>query len=342
VVSSPPAAITLESVSKRYGSTTVVQDVSFTVARGEIVGFLGPNGAGKTTTMRMIAGFTTATAGRVLVAGHDMATENVEAARQIGYLPERPPLYDTLDVAGYLRFVARAKGVPRGAIAAELDRVTMSCHLEEVVGHEIFKLSRGYRQRLGLAQALLGRPQVLLLDEPTAGLDPAQIHETREVIRSFGEDHAVLLSTHILAEATLICRRVAIIDHGRLLAIDSPSGLQRAVEQTNRVTLEVTAPVEDIRETLASVKGVRDIDVRPSAVDNARLAVACRVDADDGVEAAIARAVAGRWDLHRLERHQPTLENVFLRYVTWGVRDAPPMPPTLRARSESGPSASAT
>ena len=317
-VSTTSAAIALESVSKRYGSALIVRDVSFTVARGEIVGFLGPNGAGKTTTMRMIAGFTTATSGRVLVAGHDMATDNVRAARQIGYLPERPPLYDTLDVAAYLRFVAKAKGVARAAMAAELERVTAACHLEDVFRHEIFKLSRGYRQRLGLAQALLGRPQVLLLDETTAGLDPAQIHETREVIRAFGEDHAVLLSTHILAEATLICQRVAIIDHGRLLAIDSPSGLQRAVEQANRVALEVTGPIPEVRAALAAVEGVRDITIR-RAGDNGRLAVECHVDANDGVEAAIARTLAARWDLHRLERQQPTLENVFLRYVRGGV-----------------------
>jgi ABC-2 type transport system ATP-binding protein len=319
-VTAAPAAIVLESVSKRYGSATVIHDLSFTVERGEIVGFLGPNGAGKTTTMRMIAGFTAASTGRVLVAGHDMATDNVRAARVIGYLPERPPLYETLVVAAYLRFVAKAKAVARAAIPAEIERVTAACRLEAVLGREIYKLSRGYRQRVGLAQALLGRPHVLLLDEPTAGLDPGQIHETREVIRAFGEDHAVLLSTHILSEATLICRRVAIIDHGRLLAIDSPSGLQRAVEQTNRVTLQVTAPPHDVRAALACVDGVRDVDVRTSGRAGV-LTVECRVEAKDGVEAAIARAVASRWDLHRLERHEPTLENVFLRYVS---RDATP------------------
>jgi ABC-2 type transport system ATP-binding protein len=241
-MSDAPALIALERVSKRYGSSTVVHDVSFTVARGEIVGFLGPNGAGKTTTMRMIAGFTAATSGRVTVAGYDMATDNVEAARCIGYLPERPPLYETLDVSAYLRFVARVKGVRRAAMAAELDRVITACRLEAVVGREIFKLSKGYRQRLGLAQALVGAPDVLLLDEPTAGLDPGQIQETREVIREFGRDHAVLFSTHILTEVTLICGAVAIIHHGRLLAIDSPSSLERAVEQTHRVTLEARAP----------------------------------------------------------------------------------------------------
>jgi ABC-2 type transport system ATP-binding protein len=315
VTSSSPA-ISLESVSKRYGSAQIIHDLSFTVEQGEIVGFLGPNGAGKTTTMRMIAGFTTATSGRVMVAGHDMATENAEAARQIGYLPERPPLYEALDVSAYLRFVARAKGVPRRALIEEIDRVTVACRLEAVSRREIYKLSRGYRQRVGLAQALLGDPRVLLLDEPTAGLDPGQIQETRELIRSFGERHAVLLSTHILPEATLICRRVAIINHGRLLAIDSPAGLQRAVEQTNRVRLDVTAPEPALRDALGGLAGVRSVDVRAAHGDGDVLTVECHVDAEDGVEAAIARAVASRWDLHRLERQQPTLENVFLKYVT--------------------------
>jgi ABC-2 type transport system ATP-binding protein len=314
-MSTSSPVIVLESVSKRYGSREIIHDLSFTVAKGEIVGFLGPNGAGKTTTMRMIAGFTAATSGRVSVAGYDMTTQNVEAARRIGYLPERPPLYDALDVASYLRFVARVKGVRRSAIAAELERVTAACHLEAVIGHEVYKLSKGYRQRLGLAQALLGTPDVLLLDEPTAGLDPGQIQETREVIRAFGRDHAVLFSTHILAEVTLICRRVAIINDGRLLAIDSPTGLQRALEQTNRVTLQVTAPASALRERLLSVVGVTAVDMHAAPSDDGRLAVECQVDARPGVEAAIARAVADRWELHRLERQQPTLENVFLQYV---------------------------
>src|SRR5713101_4524766 len=172
--------IRLDSVSKRYGSRTIIHDLSFTVGRGEIVGFLGPNGAGKTTTMRMIAGFTAATSGRITVAGHDMATDNVSAARLVGYLPERPPLYDVLDVSAYLRFVARVKGVRRAAIHGEIERVAAACRLEAVLDDEILKLSKGYRQRLGLAQALLGSPEVLLLDEPTAGLDPGQIQETRD------------------------------------------------------------------------------------------------------------------------------------------------------------------
>jgi len=309
------AAISLESVSKRYGPRTIIHDVSFSVEKGEIVGFLGPNGAGKTTTMRMIAGFTAATSGTVRVAGFDMATENEEAARRIGYLPEHPPLYDTLDVSDYLKFVAKVKGVARNAVRADLDRVISACRLEAVVSSEIYKLSKGYRQRVGLAQALLGKPEVLLLDEPTAGLDPGQIQETREVIRAFGAEHAVLLSTHILPEVTLICRRVAIINQGRLLAIDSPAGLQRASEQTNRVTLMATGPAEAVRSALAELDGVQDVVVNETAGGAGQLAIDCRTDAREGIECEIARVVAGRWSLHRLQREQPTLENIFLRYI---------------------------
>ncbi|MEO8159332.1 MAG: ABC transporter ATP-binding protein [Betaproteobacteria bacterium] len=323
-MNSPSTAIALESVSKRYGSRDIIHDMTFSVQKGEIVGFLGPNGAGKTTTMRMIAGFTTATSGRVTVAGYDMATQNEQAARRIGYLPEQPPLYDVLEVTAYLRFVAKVKGVARQSIQAELDRVIQACRLEAVVSREIYKLSKGYRQRVGLAQALLGKPDVLLLDEPTAGLDPGQIQETREVIRAFGAEHAVLLSTHILHEVTLICQRVAIINDGRLLAIDSPDGLQRASEQSNRVSLVATGQADAMREAILSIEGVRAVDIRANADRSELLTIECQVDARDGVEAAIARAVAGRWSLHRLERQQPTLENIFLRYVgdTPGARNA--------------------
>jgi ABC-2 type transport system ATP-binding protein len=310
------AAIALESVSKRYGSKDIVHDLSFTVEPGEIVGFLGPNGAGKTTTMRMISGYTAPSAGRVTVAGYDMAKQNELAARKIGYLPEQPPLYDALEVAQYLRFVAKVKAVPRAEIKMDIERVTTACRLEDVLTKEIYKLSKGYRQRLGLAQALLGKPEVLLLDEPTAGLDPGQIQETREVIRAFGEKNAVLLSTHILPEATMICQRVAIINHGRLLAIDSPAALQRAAEQTN-VSLLTDAPLDALRQELLAIEGVNDVIARAAALgaDAHLLAVDCGVDARAGIEARIARAVAGRWQLYRLERQQPTLESIFLRYV---------------------------
>ena len=309
------AAISLEAVSKQYGPKTIVHDLSFQVEKGEIVGFLGPNGAGKTTTMRMIAGVSTATSGRVSVAGYDMANQNEQAAQKIGYLPEHPPLYDTLEIGQYLRFVAKVKGVPRGEINREIERVCLACRLEDVRRREIYKLSKGYRQRVGLAQALLGKPEVLLLDEPTAGLDPGQIQETREVIRKFGAENAVLLSTHILPEVTMICQRVAIINNGRLLAVDSPANLQRAAEQSNQVALTVRAPGADLEKELRAVNGVLGLVIHPVPSVEGVVSVNCQIEQRDGIEAAIARVVAARWDLYRLERQQPTLENIFLRYI---------------------------
>jgi ABC-2 type transport system ATP-binding protein len=307
--------IQLEHVTKRYGSKTIIHDISFDVKKGEIVGFLGPNGAGKTTTMRMIAGFTTASTGSVRVAGYDMATENNEAAKKIGYLPEQPPLYDVLDVSSYLRFVARAKGISSARIASELDRVMQACRLETVTTKEIYKLSKGYRQRVGLAQALLGDPDVLLLDEPTAGLDPGQIQETREVIRNVGKEHAVLLSTHILPEVTLICQRIAIINHGRILAVGSPQSLQRAAEETSSVVAEVSGEESKIHHTLNGVDGITSISIKPLAARPGMLGVECQVTADEHIEARIARAIIQSGELHKLERRQPTLENIFLRYI---------------------------
>jgi ABC-2 type transport system ATP-binding protein len=316
--------IDIEHVTKRYGSKTILHDISFNVSKGEIVGFLGPNGAGKTTTMRMIAGFTAATTGTVRVAGYDMATENQQAARHIGYLPEQPPLYDVLDVTDYLRFVARAKGIPAAQRAAQLDRVIQACRLETVTRKEIYKLSKGFRQRVGLAQALLGKPDVLLLDEPTAGLDPAQIQETREVIRNVGKEHAVLLSTHILPEVTLICQRIAIINHGRILATGSPEGLQRAAEETSSVLVEAAGDERTLERALADTDGVTAVTLRPSAARTGHWRIDCQVNAQAHVEARIARAVTGCGELFRLQRQEPTLENIFLRYIGHDADVSPP------------------
>ena len=310
--------IALESVTKRFGGKAVVDGLTFAVGEGEVVGFLGPNGAGKTTTLRMIAGFTTASEGRVTVAGHDMANDNLAAARHIGYLPERPPLYRNLDVSTYLNFVARVKGVPRRQRKSELDRVAQACRLENVFHTEIFKLSKGYGQRLGLAQAVLGKPEVLLLDEPTIGLDPGQLHDTREVIRSFGVGHTVMISTHILPEVTLLCQRVAIINHGRLVAIDTPSGLQKAVQSANIVTMRVGGDRTAIEERLAATEGVRSHDLAAADASGV-FDVTCHVEPDAAaIEAGIARAFAGPFDLFRLERREPTLEDIFLYYIGEG------------------------
>lgn len=309
------ASIVLNSVTKRYGSSTIIRNISFAVYPGEIVGFLGPNGAGKTTTLRMIAGYTAASAGSVSVCGHDMAKQNTEAARLIGYLPERPPLYDTLTVKAYLRFVAKAKRASRVSLSKEISTVAQACHIDHVLGKEIYKLSKGYRQRVGLAQALLGQPKVLLLDEPTAGLDPEQLHEVREVISSFGREHAVLISTHLLPEATRICDRVAIINHGELLAIDSPEELSKRAERSNTVTVQVrTDNVDGLRTVLASLPGVDNVVV--DAAQNELTSCICHVDETPDIEAAIANTtVLNKFDLLHLERSRPNLESVFLSYI---------------------------
>ncbi|MBT5670268.1 MAG: ABC transporter ATP-binding protein [Betaproteobacteria bacterium] len=319
-MSNHPTVISLESVTKRYGSKEIIHGISFEVKKGEIVGFLGPNGAGKTTTMRMISGFTAPTTGKVVVAGHDMSHDNFDGAKKIGYLPEQPPLYDVLKVKRYLQFVSKVKGIHRSRVNSELDRVMNACRLETVTEKEIYKLSKGYRQRVGLAQALLGDPEVLLLDEPTAGLDPGQIQETREVIRSFGENHAVLLSTHILPEVTLICQRIAIINDGHVLAVDSPEALQTASDQTNNVAIEFSGDTQIVGAALREVPGVKDLKFSsPTGKDN-YFEVNCHVEALEGIEAKLAKIVTEHAALYSLSRQKPTLENVFLKYVSDGSK----------------------
>lgn len=310
------ASIVLDSVTKRYGSSVIIRNISFEVHPGEIVGFLGPNGAGKTTTLRMIAGYTAASQGTVSVCGQDMARQHVRAAPLVGYLPERPPLYDTLTVQAYLRFVAKAKRCKSDSLKQEIRTVATACHIEHVLDLEVYKLSKGYRQRVGLAQALLGQPRVLLLDEPTAGLDPEQLHEIREVISNFGREHAVLISTHLLPEATRICDRVAIINNGELLAIDSPAELSRRAQRSNLVALQIrSSQVDKVTTLLSSLHGVNSVDVE--AVEDNLVSCVCHVDDTPDIEARVAKAVsADHFDLLYLERQQPSLENVFLSYVS--------------------------
>ena len=217
--------IKVEGLTKRYGDFTAVEDISFHVKKGEVVGFLGPNGAGKTTTMRILTGFLPATEGLVEVSGFDIFEKPMEVKRRIGYLPELPPVYDEMTVAGYLKFVAKIKGVPRKERADAMDRVVTNCGLADV-GHTIIgKLSKGYRQRVGLAQAMIHEPEVLVLDEPTIGLDPKQIIEIRELIQRLSGGQTIILSTHILPEVTMICERVLIIDQGRIVADDTLANL---------------------------------------------------------------------------------------------------------------------
>ncbi len=236
--------IKVEGLTKRYGDVTAIEDLSFQVEKGEIVGFLGPNGAGKTTTMRIITGFLPSTDGTVRVSGHDIFEKPMEVKRRIGYLPEHPPVYADMTVAGYLKFVAKIKGIPRSARADAIDRMVVNCGLKEVRKKIIGKLSKGYRQRVGLAQAMIHDPEVLILDEPTIGLDPKQIIEIRELVKSLAGEQTIILSTHILPEVTMICQRCLIIDRGRIVADDSLEALT-AQESLESVFLKLTT--EDVQ-----------------------------------------------------------------------------------------------
>jgi len=249
--------IQVEHLTKCYGSLTAIEDVSFRVEAGEILGFLGPNGAGKTTTMRILAGFFPATEGRAEVAGYDVLTQPLEAKSRVGYLPENPPLYTEMSVDSYLRFVARIKGVRGTEIKRRINYVKERCGLVEEGERLIKHLSKGYRQRVGLAQALVHNPDVLILDEPTIGLDPKQIIEVRELIKGLGGDHTVILSTHILPEVSMTCERVIIINNGKIVAVDSPSNLTRQLSGGQRIDLEVSGPMDRLPQVLNRMPIVR-------------------------------------------------------------------------------------
>ncbi len=236
--------IKVEGLTKRYGDVTAIEDLSFCVEKGEIVGFLGPNGAGKTTTMRIVTGFLASTDGTVTVSGYDIFEKPIEAKKRIGYLPEQPPLYADMTVGGYLKFVSKIRGVPRSGRAEAIDRVVERCGLKEARKTIIGKLSKGYRQRVGLAQAMIHEPDVLILDEPTIGLDPKQIIEIRELVKALAGEQTIILSTHILPEVMMICQRCLIIDRGRIVADDSLAALT-AEESLESVFLKLTT--EDVQ-----------------------------------------------------------------------------------------------
>ena len=232
------AMIEVTGLSKRYRERVAVEDLTFTVPEGEILGFLGPNGAGKSTTMKILTGYLPASGGTVKVAGFDVFEEPYEVKRRIGYLPETPPLYPEMTVRGYLKFVASIKGVRRGQMAAELERVAHATGVADVMDRLIQNLSKGYRQRVGVAQALLADPPVLILDEPTEGLDPSQRAEVRQLIKGLSGKHTVILSTHLLSEVTMTCERVLILNQGRMVAFDEIKNLAHALGQGDQTSLE--------------------------------------------------------------------------------------------------------
>jgi ABC-2 type transport system ATP-binding protein len=251
--------IEVSNLAKIYPNQKGIKGISFQVAKGEIVGLLGPNGAGKTTTMRVITGYLYPTRGTVKVGDYDIYDDPREARRQIGYLPENPPLYPEMTVQGYLQFTARLKGVKKSGLNPEVTRVVELTGLEDVRHQLIGSLSKGYKQRVGLAQALLNSPPVLILDEPTAGLDPKQIIEIRNLIKGLAQEHTVVLSSHILPEVNMICGRVAIIDQGRLVAVDTPEGLAGQLKSGQKIEVEAKGSREEIEKLLQSVDGVQNL-----------------------------------------------------------------------------------
>jgi gliding motility-associated transport system ATP-binding protein len=314
--------IQAEHLTKRFGRCTAIADVSFTVARGEIVGFLGPNGAGKSTTMRILCGVFPPSSGRAVIAGYDVVADSLRARGVVGYFPERISLYLDMTVREYLRYVADMKGLDSRRRRAEVDHALAGAGVSHVGHRLIGTLSKGYRQRVGIAQALLGRPHILVLDEPTAGLDPEQVAETRRLIRNLRGDSTVILSTHILPEVEATCDRVIIIHQGRILAVDTPSNLNQRLRQTSQIYLEVAAPAAAVVERLRAVPGVLSVELAPGvAAGVTALTVASAKDRDVRAELA-ACVAAARWGLLELRPVSLSLEAIFLSLVAGPDRPA--------------------
>ncbi len=307
--------IEVQHLTKRYGRVTAVDDVSFRVERGEILGFLGPNGAGKTTTMRILTGYMPATEGRATVAGYDIFDKPVEAKRRIGYLPETPPLYPDMTVREYLDFVARIKGVPPKEKHERVTTVMQRTHVADMANRHCAKLSKGYKQRVGLAQALIHNPEVLILDEPTAGLDPKQIIETRDLIRGLAGDHTIVLSTHILPEVAQTCQRVVIINQGRVVAVDTPDNLTARLKGAETMYVQVDAGGADAGPILGAVPGV----MRVATAEQRGTLAGYEVESERGrdIRRELARSIVNRgWGLLELRPMRMSLEEVFLQVTT--------------------------
>jgi ABC-2 type transport system ATP-binding protein len=312
--------IIVKDVTKRYARAVAVDQISFSVAKGQIVGFLGPNGAGKTTTMRILTCFLSPTAGTASVAGFDVLEQPFEVKKRIGYLPETPPLYPEMETAEYLRFVGKLKGLSGADLEKRIDYVCDRCFVADVKTKLLGKLSKGYRQRVGLAQAIIHNPDVLILDEPTAGLDPKQINETRDLIKGLAGDHTIILSTHILPEVEQTCEQVLIINKGKLVATDSVRNLQARARDAESLLLEVAArdgqpdaaPADLVQQKLEAVPGVS----RVLRTDGKDATLLFEVQSQKGqlVRGDLARAVvASGWDLNELRPAARSLEEIFLQ-----------------------------
>jgi len=325
--------IEVESLTKRYGRATAVDSVSFRVERGEVLGFLGPNGAGKTTTMRILTCYLPPTEGTARVAGYDVFAQPLEVKKRVGYLPETPPLYPDMEVRDYLDFCARIKGVASSERRQKVGDAVEKCRVGDVQKTLIGKLSKGYRQRVGLAQAILHNPDVLILDEPTAGLDPKQIIETRDLIRSLAGSHTVVLSTHILPEVSMTCGRVLIINRGRVVAEDTPENLTRRLKGAGVLRLEARGEEPALLATVKAVPGVLAVHERGRHDGSVLLDVEPAQGQD--VRAELARAVVGKgFSLLGLQQMGMSLEEIFLQLTTTDSTEAAPAVPAANGGAE--------
>lgn len=308
--------IEVENLTKTYGGARGITDVSFEVEKGEILGFLGPNGAGKTTTMRILTCFMPATSGSAKVAGYDVFEDSLNVRRKIGYLPETVPLYTDMQVPIYLRFVAGLKGVPWKKIRSRVDEMMEQVGLTHMAHKYIGELSKGYRQRVGLAQALMNDPDVLILDEPTIGLDPKQIIDIRNLIKRIGENRTVMLSSHILPEVSMISKRVVIIDEGRIKAMDTPEELTKKLRATDKVRARIAGPVESVLGALRKIDGVASAEKIGDGVGITQMYQVEFANGFDGSHLVARAAVAGDWDIYELTPMKLSLEDIFIRIVT--------------------------
>jgi ABC-2 type transport system ATP-binding protein len=332
--------ITVSELTKRYARHTAVDHISFEIKKGQVVGFLGPNGAGKTTTMRILTCFMPPTSGTANVAGFDVLDQPLEVKKRIGYLPENPPLYPEMRTAEYLTFVGNLKGLSGDELRKRVDYVAERCAVADVKDKLLGKLSKGYRQRVGLAQAIIHNPEVLILDEPTAGLDPKQINETRDLIKSLAGDHTIVLSTHILPEVEQICERVIIIAKGKLVATDSVANLQHRASGGESLLLEIagrTGSLDPIavQRRLEQVSGVVRVVVKDQRHDRYHFELESRKDGF--ARGDLARAVVDSgWDLNEMRSTSVSLEEIFLQ-LTGGTAAADPAQPAEPALSGAKP-----
>ncbi len=297
-----------------YGPNPAIEDVNFGVKRGEVLGFLGPNGAGKTTTMRILTGFMPPTRGKVTLDGYDVVEQSLDVRRRVGYLPETVPLYTDMTVTSYLKYMGTLRGMPSRNIKRRVEDVIDVCHLEDYRSSLIAKLSKGFRQRVGIAQAILHEPDVLVLDEPTIGIDPIQVVETRSLIKDLGKQQTVVLSSHILPEVSMICERVLIIHEGHIVAEDTPGNLAERLQGSDQLEVEIGGPPDEVLSELREIEGVSS--VRHRSLAN-REVYTIRLLQGADVRDDISRAVIARgWSLLSMQSVGMTLEDIFLRLTT--------------------------